>query len=104
MSETIFIGWINNDGAEKLSPAPFNDVESASFYIEKLNESEQLSNSGDVWFVMVGVEECPSPCAEDVGTGQLHHWLFDADDDYPEGRMVCRHCETWRTVTDKDEE
>lgn len=34
--------------------------------------------------------------------GQAHHWDFDADDERPEGMMVCRHCSAERAVTDAD--
>jgi hypothetical protein len=34
--------------------------------------------------------------------GLDHHWRLDADDEHPEGVMICQHCEATREVTDAD--
>lgn len=27
---------------------------------------------------------------------------MDMDEEHPDGAMVCKHCEAWRTITDSD--
>jgi hypothetical protein len=38
----------------------------------------------------------------DLCEGEEHHWMFDADDEHPEGWMSCRHCPAERPVTDAE--
>jgi hypothetical protein len=34
--------------------------------------------------------------------GLDHHWMLYGDDEYPEGVMICKHCEATREITDDD--
>lgn len=106
----ITVGWTTSEG-EQLAPSRFDSVELARGYVDMLNKTEEDRRSGDVWFVQSGEAICALHCS--TCEGLPHHWMFDANDEetadegedlYPEGRMVCKHCETWRDVTDNDED
>lgn len=119
MSEQlIHIGWCNTAGRlviPPVNPLTISDMKSALEAIASFQEIEAENHKADEqveWFLLVGDKLCQRPCSEcaDDLRADLHHWLFDMVDDEdeedggPEARMVCKHCETWRTVTNNDED
>ena len=46
----------------------------------------------------------PDVCSRHCGVceGMDHHWMYDADDENPEGVMVCKHCPAVREVADDE--
>jgi hypothetical protein len=110
----IYIGWCDGNGFQlvPLDQATFPSVEGAQKSADQLNAIERERGSDDEWFVLVGDRVCQKPCVDCDPESELHHWLYDATDEdeaeegedaYPDGRMNCKHCETWRTVVDSDE-
>lgn len=46
----------------------------------------------------------PTICTRHCGVceGMDHHWMPWCDDDDPEPRMICKHCDAVREYTDED--
>lgn len=115
----IIIGLATQD-TERLTVQTVDTIENARDFVDVLNKAvatinqiKGMQQKDDCWFVQVGDPVCNVHCP--ICEGSPHHWMFDAHDatddeddsgkdHYPEGRMVCKHCETWRDITDNDEE
>jgi len=110
----IHIGWCDCNEFQLVpqEQAAFTSIDSAITYSNQMNAIEHEKNADSEWFVLVGDATCKTTCIDCDPDFELHHWMYDATDEetaeegedvYPDGRMNCKHCDTWRTVIDSDE-